>query len=192
MSILNMKKGLIFFIILFFPICIFSQNKQNKYYNPFRFSVSGLTKFVVGANDDHFNRKYLFDHGIGLVGELIYTLDQKAKYEISIEAGIMRTFSNPDNSSTEKPLIPININAYYYFFDEEFSPFIGVGIGAEYLHNSNKYLLEPILKTVIGISNNNLKVFGRYGIGNSGDHSIEIGISYSFKERPCGCYPQSK
>ena len=125
MSILNMKKGLIFFIILFFPICIFSQNKQNKYYTPFRFSVSGLTKFVVGAND-HINSKYLFDHGIGLLGELIYTLDQKAKYEISIEAGIMRTFSNPDNSSTEKPLIPVTINAHYYFFDEEFSPFIGV------------------------------------------------------------------
>ena len=192
MSILNMKKGLIFFIILFLPICVFSQNKQNKYYNPFRFSVSGLTKFVVGANDDHFNRKYLFDHGIGLVGELIYTLDQKAKYEISIEAGIMRTFSNPDNSSTEKPLIPVTINAHYYFFDEEFSPFIGVGFGAEYLHNSNKYLLEPILKTVIGISNNNFKIFGRYGIGNSGDHSIEIGISYSFKERPCGCFPETR
>ena len=191
MSILNMKKGLIFFIILFFPICIFSQNKQNKYYNPFRFSVSGFTKFVVGPND-HINSKYLFDHGIGLLGELIYTLDQKAKYEISIEAGIMRTFSNPDNSSTEKPLIPIIINAYYYFFDEEFSPFIGLGFGAEYFHSSNKYLLEPLLKTMIGISNNNLKVFGRYGIGNSGDHSIEIGISYSFKERPCGCYPQSK
>ena len=191
MSILNMKKGLIFFIILFFPICIFSQNKQNKYYNPFRFSVSGLTKFVVGPND-HSNSKYLFDHGIGLLGELIYTLHPKAKYEISIEAGIMRTFSNPDNSSTEKPLIPVTINAHYYFFDEEFSPFIGVGFGAEYLYNSNKYLLEPILKTVIGISNNNLKVFGRYWIGNSGDHSIEIGISYSFKERPCGCYPQSK
>ena len=167
MSILNMKKGLIFFIILFFPICIFSQNKQNKYYNPFRFSVSGLTKFVVGPND-HSNSKYLFDHGIGLVGELIYTLDQKAK-----------------------PLIPVTINAYYYFFDEEFSPFIGVAIGAEYLHNSNKYLLERILKGVIGISNNNLKVFGRWGVLKSGDYSIEIGIGYSFKERPCGCFPQS-
>ena len=190
MSILNMKKGLIFFIILFFPICVFSQNKQNKYYNPFRFSFSGFTKFVVGPND-HINNKYLFDHGIGLLGELIYTLDQKAKYEISIEAGIMKTFSNQDNSSTEKPLIPISINAYYYFFDEEFSPFIGLGFGAEYFHSSNKYLLEPLLKTMIGISNNNLKVFGRYGILNSGDLSIEIGIGYSFKERPCGCFPQS-
>tara|TARA_B100000959_G_scaffold284977_1_gene358151 strand:- start:2863 stop:3438 length:576 start_codon:yes stop_codon:yes gene_type:complete len=184
------KFTLIFFLLTLLPYLSFSQNKQNRYYNPIRFSVSGLTKFVVGPND-HFNSKYLFDHGIGLVGELIYTLDQKAKYEISIEAGIMRTFSNPDNSSTEKPLIPVTINAYYYFFDEEFSPFIGVGFGAEYLHTSKKYLLEPILKTVIGISNNNLKVFGRYGILKSGDHSIEIGIGYSFKERPCGCFPQS-
>ena len=184
------KFTLIFFLLTLLPYLSFSQNKQNRYYNPIRFSVSGLTKFVVGPND-HFNSKYLFDHGIGLVGELIYTLDQKAKYEISIEAGIMRTFSNPDNSSTEKPLIPVTINAYYYFFDEEFSPFIGVGFGAEYLHTSKKYLLEPILKTVIGISNNNLKVFGRWGVLKSGDYSIEIGIGYSFKERPCGCFPQS-
>ena len=185
------KFTLIFFLLTLLPYLSFSQNKQNRYYNPFRFSVSGLTKFVVGPND-HSNSKYLFDHGIGLVGELIYTLDQKAKYEISIEAGIMRTFSNPDNSSTEKPLIPVTINAYYYFFDEEFSPFIGVAIGAEYLHNSNKYLLERILKGVIGISNNNLKVFGRWGVLKSGDYSIEIGISYSFKERPCGCFPETR
>jgi len=177
------KFTLIFFLLTLLPYLSFSQNKQNRYYNPIRFSVSGLTKFVVGPND-HSNSKYLFDHGIGLAGELIYTLDQKAKYEISIEAGIMRTFSNTDNSSTEKPLIPVNINAYYYFFDEEFSPFIGVGFGAEYLHSSNKYLLEPILKTVVGISNNNLKVFGRWGVLKSGDYSIEIGIGYSFKERP--------
>ena len=184
------KFTLIFFLLTLLPYLSFSQNKQNRYYNPFRVSVSGLTKFVVGPND-HSNSKYLFDHGIGLLGELIYTLDPKAKYEISIEAGIMRTFSTPDNSSTEKPLIPISINAYYYFFDEEFSPFIGFGFGAEYFHSSNKYLLEPLLKTMIGISNNNLKVFGRYGILNSGDYSIEIGIGYSFKERPCGCFPQS-
>ena len=184
------KFTLIFFLLTLLPYLSFSQNKQNRYYNPIRFSVSGLTKFVVGPND-HFNSKYLFDHGIGLVGELIYTLDQKAKYEISIEAGIMKTFSNTDNSSTQKPLIPVTINAYYYFFDEEFSPFIGVGFGAEYLHSSNKYLLEPIFKTVIGISNNNLKVFGRWGVLKSGDYSIEIGIGYSFKERPCGCFPQS-
>ena len=185
------KFTFIFFIVSIIPIITFSQNRQNKYYNPFRFSVSGIGKFVVGPND-HSNSKYLFDNGFGLLGELIYTLDQKAKYEISIEAGIMKTYSNPHNSSTEKPLIPISINAYYYFFDEEFSPFIGVSIGAEYLHNSNKYLLERIFKGVIGISNNNLKVFGRWGVLKSGDYSIEIGIGYSFKERPCGCFPQSK
>ncbi len=188
---LTKKFVFIFFILILLPLISLSQNRQNKYYNPFRFSVSGLTKFVVGPND-HSNSKYLFDNGLGLLGELIYTLDPKAKYEISIEAGIMKTFSTPDNSSTEKPLIPISINAYYYFFDEEFSPFIGVSIGAEYLHNSNKYLLERIFKGVIGISNNNLKVFGRWGVLKSGDYSIEIGIGYSFKERPCGCFPQSK
>ena len=140
---LTKKFVFIFFILILLPLISLSQNRQNKYYNPFRFSVSGLTKFVVGPND-HSNSKYLFDNGLGLLGELIYTLDPKAKYEISIEAGIMKTFSTPDNSSTEKPLIPISINAYYYFFDEEFSPFIGLSIGAEYLHNSNKYLLEDV------------------------------------------------
>ena len=97
------KFTLIFSFLTLLPYLSFSQNKQNKYYNPVRFSVSGLTKFVVGLND-HPTDKYLFDQGIGVLGELIYTLDQKAKYEISIEAGIMRTFSNPDNSSTEKSL----------------------------------------------------------------------------------------
>ena len=156
-----------------------------------RFSLSGLTKFVVGPND-HLKDKYLFDQGIGVLGELIYTLDQKAKYEISIEAGIMRTFSNPDNSSTGKPLIPVAINAYYYFFDETFSPFVGVGFGFENFNSSNKNVMPYVLKPFIGISNDNLKVFARYGMGNTIGSSFEIGIGYSFKERPCGCFPQSK
>ena len=100
-----MKKTFILFIIVCIPYISFCQNKQNKYYKPFRFSMSGLTKFPVGETNS-----YGFDMGIGVMGELIYTLDQKAKYEISIEAGIMRTFSNPDNTSTEKPLIPAGIN----------------------------------------------------------------------------------
>ena len=54
----------------------FSQNRQNKYYNPFRISVSAITKFVVGAND-HPTDKYQFDQGIGAIGEIIYTIDQK-------------------------------------------------------------------------------------------------------------------
>ena len=180
------KFTLIFFLLTLLPYLSFSQNKQNRYYNPFRFSVSGLTKFVVGPND-HSNSKYLFDHGIGIMGELIYTLDQKAKYEISIEAGIMRTFSNPDNTSTEKPLIPAGINIYYYFIDEAFSPFIGIGYGIENFDNKNKYILKP----TIGISYEKIKAFARYGIINE-YNSIEIGISYSFKERPCGCFPTNK
>ena len=185
------KFTLIFFLINLLPYLSFSQNKQNKYYNPMRFSLSGLTKFVVGPND-HSKDKYLFDQGIGVLGELIYTLDQKAKYEISIEAGIMRTFSNPDNSSTGKPLIPLAINAYYYFFDETFSPFVGVGFGFENFNSSNKNVMPYVLKPFIGISNDNLKVFARYGTGNTIGGSFEIGIGYSFKERPCGCFPQSK
>ena len=185
------KFTLIFFLINLLPYLSFSQNKQNKYYNPMRFSLSGLTKFVVGPND-HLKDKYLFDQGIGVLGELIYTLDQKAKYEISIEAGIMKTFSNPDNSSTGKPLIPVAINAYYYFFDETFSPFVGVGFGFENFNSSNKNVMPYVIKPFIGISNDNLKVFARYGMGNTIGSSFEIGIGYSFKERPCGCFPQSK
>ena len=33
-------------------------------------------------NDDLAD-KYLFDQGFGVVGEVIYTIDQKAKFEIS-------------------------------------------------------------------------------------------------------------
>ena len=80
-----MKKTFILLIIILLPLNLFSQNRQNKYYNPFRFSVSAITKFVVGIND-HPTDKYLFDQGIGALGELIYTLDQKAKLEISLEA----------------------------------------------------------------------------------------------------------
>ena len=177
-----MKKTFILFIIVCIPYISFCQNKQNKYYKPYRFSVSGLTKFPVGETNS-----YRFDMGIGVMGELIYTLDQKAKYEISIEAGIMRTFSNPDNTSTEKPLIPAGINIYYYFIDEAFSPFIGIGYGIENFDNKNKYILKP----TIGISYEKIKAFARYGIINK-YNSIEIGISYSFKERPCGCFPTNK
>ena len=177
-----MKKTFILFIIVCIPYISFCQNKQNKYYKPYRFSVSGLTKFPVGETNS-----YDFDMGIGIMGELIYTLDQKAKYEISIEAGIMKTFSNPDNTSTEKPLIPAGINIYYYFIDEAFSPFIGIGYGIENFDKKNKYILKP----TIGISYEKIKVFARYGIINE-YNSIEIGISYSFKERPCGCFPTNK
>ena len=99
----------------------------------------------------------------------------------------MRTFSNPDNTSTEKPLIPAGINIYYYFIDEAFSPFIGIGYGIENFDNKNKYILKP----TIGISYEKIKAFARYGIINE-YNSIEIGISYSFKERPCGCFPTNK
>ena len=183
-----MKKTFILLIIILLPLNLFSQNRQNKYYNPFRFSVSALTKFVVGINN-HPTDRYLFDQGIGALGELIYTLDQKAKFEMSLEAGFLSTFSNSNNkATTNNYLIPISLNLHYYFFDETFSPFIGIGFGVENFSNSNKYVFKP----VIGLSNEKLKVFARYGIGNTISSSIEIGIGYSFKERPCGCFPQTR
>ena len=101
----------------------------------------------------------------------------------------MSTFSKSNiTATTNNYLIPISLNLQYYFFDETFSPFIGIGIGAENFSNSNKYVFKP----VIGLSNEKLKVFARYGIGNSISSSIEIGIGYSFKERPCGCFPQRR
>lgn len=181
------KFKLIFFLALVIPLSSFSQNRQNKYYNPIRISVSALTKFVIGSNDD-LSDKYQFDHGIGALGEIIYTIDQKAKYEISLEAGFLSTFSNSGNAVDDKYLLPIALNVYYYIFDETFSPFIGLGIGFENFNNSNKYVLKPS----IGISNEKLKVFARYSIGNAIGSSLEIGIGYSFKERPCGCFPQSR
>ena len=184
---LTKKLKLIFFLVLVIPLSSFSQNRQNKYYNPIRISVSAITKFVVGTND-HATDKYQFDQGIGAIGEIIYTIDQKAKYEVSVEAGFLSTFSNSNNTGNDKYLIPIALNAYYYFFDETFSPFIGLGFGVENFNNSSKYVLKPS----IGISNEKLKVFARYGIGNTIGSSIEIGIGYSFKERPCGCFPQTR
>ena len=150
------SSSLIFFLVLIIPGISFSQNRQNKYYNPIRISVSALTKFVIGSND-HPTDNYQFDQGIGAVGEIIYTIDQMAKYEISLEAGFLSTFSNSDNINGDKYLIPISLNAYYYFFDETFSPFIGIGFGLENFNNSSKYVLKP----TIGISNEKLKIFGK-------------------------------
>ena len=182
-----MKKTFILLIVITLPLISFSQNRQNKYYNPLRFSLSGITKVVLESDENHTD-KYSFDQGIGLIGELIYTIDERAKYEISLEAGFLSTFSYSDEVNTDKYLIPVFLNAHYYFFDEEFSPFIGIGFGIENFNNTNKYVLKP----VVGISNKKLKVFGKLGIGNTTGNSIEIGIGYSFKERPCGCFPQSR
>ena len=107
-------------------------------------------------------------------------------------AGFISTLSFDENSIDINFLIPAGINIYYYFIDEAFSPFIGIGYGIENFDNGksitkNKYVLKP----TIGISYEKIKIFARYGI-TSEYNSIEIGISYSFKERPCGCFPTNK
>ena len=103
---------LIFFLVLIIPGISFSQNRQNKYYNPIRISVSALTKFVIESNDNPTDN-YQFDQGIGAVGEIIYTIDQKAKYEISLEAGFLSTFSNSDNINNDKYFNILSIDKYY-------------------------------------------------------------------------------
>ena len=77
----------------------------------------------------------------------------------------MGTFSNTGISMTNKYLIPVSLNAFYYFFDETFSPFIGIGYGFENFDNSNKYVIKPF----VGISNEKLKAFARFGIGKELD-----------------------
>ena len=105
-----------------------------------------------------------------------------------LRARATANLSSSDNSTSEKYLIPVALNLNYYFFDETFSPFLGIGFGFENFRNSNKYVFKP----VIGISNEKLKAFARFGFGNTIGSSIEIGIGYSFKERPCGCFPQTR
>ena len=183
---MSMKKTFILLIVIILPSELFSQNKQNKYYTPLRVSLSGISKFVMGSND-HQEDKYDFEQGFGLIGEVFYTIGNTAKYEISLETGLVSTFSDGKINS-DKFIIPVALNAYYYFFDEDFSPFLGVGFGIENFNNSNKYVLKP----VVGVTGKKFKVFARLGIGNTIENSLEIGIGYSFKERPCGCFPQSR
>lgn len=183
---MSMKKTFILLIVIILPSELFSQNKQNKYYTPLRVSLSGISKFIMGSND-HQEDKYDFEQGFGLIGEVFYTIGNTAKYEISLETGLVGTFSDGKINS-DKFIIPVALNAYYYFFDEDFSPFLGVGFGIENFNNSNKYVLKP----VVGVTGKKFKVFARLGIGNTIGNSLEIGIGYSFKERPCGCFPQSR
>ncbi len=183
---MSMKKTFILLIVIILPSELFSQNKQNKYYTPLRVSLSGISKFVMGSND-HQEDKYDFEQGFGLIGEVFYTIGNTAKYEVSLETGLVGTFSDGKINS-DKFIIPVALNAYYYFFDEDFSPFLGVGFGIENFNNSNKYVLKP----VVGVTGKKFKVFARLGIGNTIGNSLEIGIGYSFKERPCGCFPQSR
>ena len=161
--------------------------KRQRYYNPFRISLSALAKFKIVTNSDNENL-HKYDQGVGMIGELIYTIDQKAKYEISLETGFLAVFLNDKNQNANKYIIPVTINAYYYFFDYEMSPFLGIGFGLEKFNNTS----EVIIKPTVGISNKKLKVYARMAIGNNIGNSIEIGIGYSFKERPCGCFPQSR
>ena len=176
----NMKKAIIYFFLLSISFTSYTQNKQNKYYKPYRLSIGALTKFPLGNSNS-----YNFDYGVGTQAELIYTLDQSAKFEASIEVGYIQSFS--DESSYINKNGQFGINLYYYFIDDSFSPFIGIGYDIESFIYKKTYVVKPF----IGVSNDKLSVFLKYVILND-FNSIEVGFKYSFKERPCGCFPQSK
>ena len=180
----NMKKAIIYFFLLSISFTSYSQNKQNKYYKPYRLSIGALTKFPLGNSNS-----YNFDYGVGTQAELIYTLDQKAKFEASIEIGYIQSFSKESSDTNGNGQLGINL--YYYLIDESFSPFIGIGYDLESFLDDSNYKKKFVLKPFIGVSNNKLSVFLKYGILND-FNSIEVGFKYSFKERPCGCFPQSK
>ena len=177
----NMKKAIIYFFLLSISFTSYTQNKQNKYYKPYRLSIGALTKFPLGNS-----HSYNFDYGVGTQAELIYTLDQSAKFEASIEVGYIQSFSK-ESSDIKNGNGQLGINLYYYFIDDTFSPFIGIGYDIESFIYKKTYVVKPF----IGVSNDKLSVFLKYGILND-FNSIEVGFKYSFKERPCGCFPQSK
>lgn len=185
---LNMKKAIIYFFLLIISFSGYTQNKQNKYYKPYRLSIGALTKLL---NSDFYN----FDYGAGTKAEIIYTLDQSAKFEASIEVGYIQSFSK--ESSDTKGNGQLGINLYYYFIDDTFSPFIGIGYDLEYFFDDPYYKKAWVVKPFIGLSNDKLSFFIKYGTLNNiikgiKFNSLEIGLKYSFKERPCGCFSQSK
>ena len=180
----NMKKAIIYFFLLIISFSGYTQNKQNKYYKPYRLSIGVLAKLNNEVLGD-------FDYGAGTKAEIIYTLDQSAKFEASIEVGYIQSFSK-ESSDIKNGNGQLGINLYYYFIDDTFSPFIGIGYDLEYFFDDPYYKKVFVLKPFIGLSNDKLSFFIKYGILNDIIKPLEIGLKYSFKERPCGCFSQSK
>ena len=177
---LTNKFVFIFFLLILLPLISLSQNRQNKYYNPFRLSISGVGKFPTKETN-----LYNFSYGTGISTELIYTIDNNAQFEASIEAGYFQSFSKGSSYINRNGQFGINI--YYYLYDDFFSPFIGLGYDLESFIYKKKYITKPF----IGLSTNNFSFILKYGVSKK-FNSLEIGIKYFFKERPCGCFPHNK
>lgn len=174
------KLGFIFMVFII-PFYSFSQNKQNRYYNPFRTSFSIIGKFPIPESN------YPFDLVGGVAGEITYTIDNNAKYEVSLESGLLYGTSYDDVRDFNSIIVPVGLNFFYYFIDDTTSPFIGLGYFIENFKGESSKVLKP----TVGFSFEKIKAFARFSLLNS-YNSIELGVSISFKERPCGCFPQSK
>ena len=141
---LSNKFVFIFFLLILLPLISLSQKRQNKYYNPFRLSISGVGKFPTKETN-----LYNFSYGTGITTELIYT------------AGYFQSFSKGSSYINRNGQFGINI--YYYLYDDFFSPFIGLGYDLESFIYKKKYITKPF----IGLSTNNFSFILKYGVSKN-------------------------
>jgi len=175
-----MKKIIYWFLVLFYFLSNFesiAQNKQNKYYKPIRFSFDGFAKIPMSSNET-------FDYDIGYGGTfgIVYTLNKAASLELSLKSGYALLNNTTNNTSTS--LIPISLGIDYYFFDEDFSPYIGLSPGINIMESKS----EISLSGEIGVSYKQMKIYAGYNYMEIGT-TLQIGIGYFFRQRPCGCFP---
>ena len=153
-----------------------AQNKQNKYYKPIRFSIDGFTKIPISSESFDYSGGYGGNFGI------VYTLNKTASLELSFRTGYALLTNSKKKTSLNS--IPISLGVDFYFYDKDFSPYVGVHPGINFMDNS----IEPSLLGQIGVSYKQMKIYGGYKYMEVGS-VIEIGIGYFFRQRPCGCFP---
>ena len=173
-------KKLCSFIILLVFLSVFdisAQNKQNKYYKPIRFSIDGFTEIPITSSEN-------FDYNAGYGGSfgMVYTLNKTASLELSLKSGY--TLLNNSKMKTSSTLIPISVGVDFYFFDKDFSPFVGLHPGINFIDNS----IEKSIVGEIGASYKQMKIYAGYEYMEIGS-LIKIGFGYFFRQRPCGCFP---
>ena len=170
----------LFFIIFVLQFEVLSQNKQNKYYKPIRFSIDGGAKIPLESTPE-FN----YNFGAGANFGIVYTLNQTASLEASFKSGFSILYNSSNNNSVN--MIPITLGIDFYLYDKDFSPYFGIRPGINFVDNT----MEPSVSGEIGISYKKMKLYGAYNYMQAGN-MIEFGIGYFFRQRPCGCFPHTK